>query len=236
MSTTNNTQEDASGGGGAATAATNESDGIIHNCDGDVKMLYKVTVIGDINVGKTSLIRRLTEGKFSEAYKATIGVDFGTIHIKLGGDKYVLQLWDIAGNETSRTEMLKPYMRDSKGIFVVCSVDLETSIDKAVVWKQAAYDKLADAGSSTDVPCCLLINKSDMLEGQTAPRNFKQFAEANGFNSHHLVSAKTYQMVEEAVVNMLIEIRKRDPSSKPPPEAVPIDLTPLQKSKSSCCS
>jgi Ras-related protein Rab-32 len=67
--------------------------------DGD-EHLYKVLVIGDYGVGKTSLIRRYTEGYFSPNYKLTIGVDFALKTVEgEDGKKVALQLWDIAGHE-----------------------------------------------------------------------------------------------------------------------------------------
>ena len=60
----------------------------------------KVLVIGDYGVGKTSLIRRYTEGYFSPNYKLTIGVDFALKTVEgEDGKKVALQLWDIAGHE-----------------------------------------------------------------------------------------------------------------------------------------
>ncbi len=59
--------------------------------------LYKVLVIGDYGVGKTSIIRRYTEGFFSPNYKLTIGVDFAVKTITHEDKTIKLQLWDIAG-------------------------------------------------------------------------------------------------------------------------------------------
>jgi len=59
----------------------------------DSEPLYKVMVVGDIGVGKTSFVRRLVHNIFSIHYKATIGVDFG---MKVVQGICRLQLWDIA--------------------------------------------------------------------------------------------------------------------------------------------
>ncbi|KAH9375923.1 hypothetical protein HPB48_012563 [Haemaphysalis longicornis] len=57
-------------------------------------LLFKVLVIGDFGVGKTSLIRRYTEGVFNPAYKITIGVDFSLKHLVWNNKKHItLQLW-----------------------------------------------------------------------------------------------------------------------------------------------
>ena len=60
----------------------------------------QVLVVGDLGVGKTSLIQRYVHNIFSREYKATIGVDFAYKLIQISPDKIVrLQLWDIAGQE-----------------------------------------------------------------------------------------------------------------------------------------
>lgn len=60
--------------------------------------LFKVLVIGDLGVGKSSIILRYTNKNFDEGYKASIGVDFALKTIEWDAKTVVrLQLWDIAG-------------------------------------------------------------------------------------------------------------------------------------------
>jgi small GTP-binding protein len=63
----------------------------------DCDVLYKVVVIGDSGVGKSNLITRFTQGKFSKDSKPTIGVEFGAKTIEHEGITIKGQIWDTAG-------------------------------------------------------------------------------------------------------------------------------------------
>ena len=59
----------------------------------DTVQRFKILIIGDANVGKTSLMNRLVHGVFSNNYTATIGVDFKIATVNIGEYKCRLQIW-----------------------------------------------------------------------------------------------------------------------------------------------
>lgn len=63
----------------------------------------KFLIVGDYGVGKTSIVRRYTDGCYSSSYKMTIGVDYSQKVVNWNPNtKAYVQLWDIAGNEKFR--------------------------------------------------------------------------------------------------------------------------------------
>ncbi|GAA6075828.1 ras-related protein Rab-38 [Tachysurus ichikawai] len=63
--------------------------------------LYKILVIGDLGVGKTSIIKRYVHQTYSTNYRATIGVDFALKVLNWDSETVRLQLWDIAGKRVT---------------------------------------------------------------------------------------------------------------------------------------
>ncbi|XP_055002609.1 ras-related protein Rab-36 isoform X3 [Sorex araneus] len=76
--------------------------------------LSKVVVLGDLYVGKTSLIHRFCKNVFDRDYKATIGVDFEIERFEIAGIPYSLQIWDTAGQEKFKC-IASAYYRGAQG-------------------------------------------------------------------------------------------------------------------------
>src|SRR5580704_16572107 len=63
----------------------------------DYDFLFKILLIGDSSVGKSSLLHRFADHSFSDNYISTIGVDFKIRTVNIDGDQIKLQMWDTAG-------------------------------------------------------------------------------------------------------------------------------------------
>jgi small GTP-binding protein len=124
--------------------------------------LFKVVVIGDSGVGKSCLLIRFAEDKFSEEHVSTIGVDFTNRTVEVGGDMVKLQLWDTAGQERFRT-VTSTYYRGAQGIVVVFDVTERRSFETVRAWVDDV-DKWASGGTVK----ILVGNKTDLHERRQA--------------------------------------------------------------------
>ena len=79
---------------------------------------FKVVVVGDVSVGKTSFISQLTDNKFNSDYNPSIGVDFASKTIKFRNKIIKLQIWDTAGQEKYKS-LIPTYIRGSNLIFIM---------------------------------------------------------------------------------------------------------------------
>jgi small GTP-binding protein len=82
---------------------------------------HKLVFVGDVAVGKTSIIFRLLENKFKDSYEPSIGVDFCSKSIRYKGKNLKLQIWDSAGQERYKS-LIPNYVRGSSIIFIVYDV------------------------------------------------------------------------------------------------------------------
>jgi Ras-related protein Rab-1A len=85
----------------------------------DYDHLFKIVIIGDTGVGKSSVLLRFADGSFADSYVSTIGVDFRFRTVKLLGKTVKLQIWDTAGQERFRT-VTSAYYRGADCIMLRC--------------------------------------------------------------------------------------------------------------------
>ncbi|MHA1385675.1 MAG: Rab family GTPase [Candidatus Helarchaeota archaeon] len=165
-----------------------------------LKLSFKVCLIGNQGVGKTSLIVRYIENKFRENYIPTLGVDFLTKKITLGekNTPVNLTIWDIGG-DTKWKDRLQFYLRGSDGAIIVYDITRKNTFKKLDFWIEALYK------STGEIPFIVVGNKKDLEEN----RNVK-LKEAEDY----LKGKKSYALLEssaktgETVNEMFLKIAK----------------------------
>lgn len=120
----------------------------------DYDHLFKLLIIGDSGVGKSSLLLRFADNTFSGSYITTIGVDFKIRTVEINGEKVKLQIWDTAGQERFRT-ITSTYYRGTHGVIVVYDVTSAESFVNVKRW-------LHEINQNCDDVCRILVgNKND---------------------------------------------------------------------------
>jgi small GTP-binding protein len=117
---------------------------------------YKVAIAGSGGVGKTTLLRRYTTGKFQESRIMTIGVDFQTITVKLGNLPIKLTVWDLAGQERFAS-FRDGFYRGSRAVALVYDVADLSSFQDLPRWLAEAQGVVPNAhlilnGNKIDLP------------------------------------------------------------------------------------
>ncbi|MBN1316272.1 MAG: GTP-binding protein [Anaerolineales bacterium] len=107
--------------------------------------LVKVVVVGDGNVGKTTLIRRFCEGKFHASRVATIGVDFYTQRVSLGSGGVKLSIWDMAGQERFCV-VRAGFYRGSRAAAMVYDVTNPVSLVNLKRWRDEVLSAVPGQG------------------------------------------------------------------------------------------
>ncbi len=173
--------------------------------------LFKIVVIGDGAVGKTSITVRTCHGQFDGEYLMTIGVEFGTKACTVENDEIRMQVWDTAGQE--RFRFLQPaYYRGSHGALLVYDITRKESFDKIPSWMENLLSTINDT-----IPTILVGNKCDLDELRVVTfEEGKILAEKLSTEYKRVIpffeaSAKTNQNVEELFVklgSLMIEERE----------------------------
>ena len=121
--------------------------------------LYKIIIIGDSGVGKTSLLSKYIKGVFPSSPLPTIAIEFATkiIQIKEGGF-IKAQIWDTAGQEKYKS-ITSHHYRKAVGGLIVYDITKRTTFDNVLQW-------LSDLKNNADKGCiCALVgNKIDLVE------------------------------------------------------------------------
>jgi Ras-related protein Rab-1A len=123
---------------------------------------FKVILLGDIAVGKTSILSRFVDDKYTSEYRCNVGVEFKVKSLyldeKTGAD---LQIWDTCGEERFRT-ITRQYYRDSSGIILVFDLTNRNSFQRLDSWIQ----DISEFGPQ-NVNIILIGNKIDLDDDRT---------------------------------------------------------------------
>ena len=166
------------------------------------KFKFKITVIGDGMVGKTSLIKKFTKGTFGQSYVKTIGAQFFVFDKEINEDKIRLLFWDIAG-QVDFNFLRRSFFNKSQAAIIIYSLE-DNGLGKK------SFKHIADwyreiSKYCGEIPVVIFANKVDLVdENNSDDSKIQKLVDKHNFLGFYKTSAKTGDGVIEAF-NAVIE-------------------------------
>ena len=165
------------------------------------KYQFRLILVGESTVGKSSLLRQFTENRFLEYNDPTVGVDFHARVVEVDGHPIKLQLWDTAGQERFRS-ITRSYYRNAAGGLLVYDITNRDSFLKIRDWLEEARQ----CAEPHRIEFVLVGHKTDQVSNRVVSTS-----EGAEFARHHELgfmetSAKSPSNVEEAFLMVALRL------------------------------
>lgn len=188
---------------------------------------YKVILLGDALVGKTSIICRQLHG-YKPQTTPTIGCHFNDIIMSVGETQVSMQVWDTAGQEMYRA-LVPIYLRGADAIIIVFDVTDKKSFEGVSEWIEMAQNIV------TGIPVVLLGNKIDLRNRrEVSDEIISSFAKKN--NMIYLeASAKSGEGVENTFMTLAQIFTDRAAKERKSVDIKQVNIQTEDREKSNCC-
>mmetsp|Transcript_15685 Transcript_15685/g.43886 ORF Transcript_15685/g.43886 Transcript_15685/m.43886 type:complete len:203 (-) Transcript_15685:57-665(-) len=197
---------------------------------GEFDHLFKLLLVGDSGVGKSSLLLRFTSDSF-EDLTPTIGVDFKVKYVTLEGKRLKLTVWDTAGQERFRT-LTSSYYRGAQGIIFAYDVTRRETFESLTdIWLREVemYSTVADAIKM------VVANKVDLeSDREVSYQEGADFARANGCLFVE-TSAKANLAVGQAFEELVLKVLETPSLLSESGGGLKVGRGSASASSSSCC-
>jgi len=208
----------------------------------DVTLGEKIIVVGDHNVGKTSMMRRYVEGSYSDGYKATIGVDFMYQKFKIMDVEFTLHIWDTAGQEQFKC-VSRAYFRGASAVILAFDLGNPETLESTREWLEEVKRE-----NSAGLLIFLVGTKSDMfhaVDNETGQRvaaqlnaEYWECSSKNAVNISELYERIAVGLFENALLRH-IDDHGLSPASPPVANLSltqsPDTTTDASEKKKGCC-
>uniref|UniRef100_A0A8C7QWF6 Calcium release activated channel regulator 2Ab n=1 Tax=Oncorhynchus mykiss TaxID=8022 RepID=A0A8C7QWF6_ONCMY len=158
--------------------------------------LFKVVLVGNSSVGKTSLLRTFCDGRFHPSSPATVGIDYSVKTLMLDNTQVAMQLWDTAGQERYRS-ITKQFFRKADGVVVMYDITLLDSFKAVRPWLINVQE-----AAGVGIPILLLGNKMDATSEREVPLKDAETLAHDTRVIFYEVSAYTGYNVTEAMIHL----------------------------------
>ncbi|CAE7294184.1 YPTC4 [Symbiodinium sp. CCMP2592] len=175
----------------------------------DYSKLFKILIVGDEVVGKTSIRSQFTERRFQRLHEVNCsGAGFGSRTLDFDGQKMKLQIWDVAGQDRFRS-VIRMYYHGAVGALVVYDITRRESFDHVPMW-------LAELRKITALTSIVLIgNKSELdTERQVTVEEGQRLACQHGLTFLE-TSAARGENIDEVFFALLHDVHEQEETAPP---------------------
>ncbi|MHA2181246.1 MAG: Rab family GTPase [Promethearchaeota archaeon] len=166
---------------------------------------FKVCIVGNFGVGKSTLLHQFLEKRFLSNVQSTIGSNFFVKSVKIPEtNSFIsLQIWDLAGQDHFKW-VRKAFYIGAKGIIYVFDLTQKETFDDIINWKEEVEN------TSGFIPNVLVGNKSDLIENKIiSPEESNSLRQTIGACSFEETSAKLGTGVDNIFIQLTTEMYKR---------------------------
>lgn len=197
-------------------------------------VLFKIILIGDAGVGKSSLLHRFTFDTFEANKQATIGVEFGAKILEIDGTRVKSHIWDTAGQEKYEG-ITSAYYRGAAGAFIVYDISNQHSYDRVPDWLR----KLRQNGNDSQMIIMLIANKNELKNERVIPtQTALQFAVQNNllFMETSALLGKNVNEAFETLYKEILKVSRAEEVITEPSEVIVLQQTPENTTTTrGCC-
>ena len=159
---------------------------IIPETNDPADLSFKVIIIGDSFVGKSSLANKAVKNKFDTGYNATLGFDYFSFFVRIDKKLLKLQIWDTCGQEIYNS-LISNFYRNCSLAIMVYGINNRASFEHIDNWL-----KQIKISSNPDAKIFLIGNKKDLEdERQVSYEEAKKYSEDLEFSNFFETSAKS---------------------------------------------
>ncbi|MHA2502928.1 MAG: Rab family GTPase [Candidatus Kariarchaeaceae archaeon] len=171
------------------------------------RLSYKLLLLGDRGVGKTSIRRRYLGQGFLREYSMTVGVDFAVRYLEKENVQYIIQVWDMAGQD-AYTKFRGQYYNGAQGALLIFDISKPGSLKSLENW---VAEVVRNVG--TYIPLLIIGNKSDLRESvancvtsEQIESYLQQLSEKIGFDVRYLETSALENTNIEIAFSKLLDV------------------------------
>lgn len=203
--------------------------------DQNFDYMFKLLIIGNSSVGKTSFLFRYADDTFTSAFVSTVGIDFKVKTVYRNDKRVKLQIWDTAGQERYRT-ITTAYYRGAMGFILMYDITNEESYNAVQDWATQIKTYSWD-----NAQVILVGNKCDMEDERVIPaEKGKHLADQLGFEffeasaKENIQVKQVFERLVDIICDKMSESLENEHSAASGGKSLRFDSNPPIQQKCSC--